>query len=82
MSAAPALPVPFFEGAEKRVEIRYALSAHADNNASRGNNGLRDVPVAVWSASLAKAGKHFQHVQRFQNPQLPSDFLATSSSFC
>lgn len=81
MSAAPALPVPFFEGAEKRVEIRYALAAGADNhndNASRGN-GLRDVPVAVWSASLAKAGITIEN--SIHGPEWDCYMLSESSLF-
>ena len=49
MSARPLLPVPFFEGPEKRVEIRYALNEGI-------NNGMRDVPASFWGASLNKAG--------------------------
>ena len=48
MSAATT-PVPFFEGSEKRVEIRYLVD---DDDAA----GVRKIPVDVWSDALRKAG--------------------------
>jgi S-adenosylmethionine decarboxylase len=51
-ASAPRLPVPFFEGSEKRVEIHYVP---ADPRSS-DNRGLRQVPRAAWAQALSKAG--------------------------
>eukprot|EP01050_Picozoa_sp_SAG11_P014333 SAG11_NODE_1753_length_4310_cov_14.228707_2_plen_110_part_00 len=50
-SSAPAAgyPVPFFEGAEKKVEIRFAVPA---DNA----RGMRALPVSTWATALGRGG--------------------------
>ena len=67
------LPVPFFEGPEKRVEIRYVLTG------SGTGAGMRDVPAATWSACLAKAGITIE--SSVHGPEWDCYMLSESSLF-
>eukprot|EP01043_Picozoa_sp_COSAG02_P085931 COSAG02_NODE_23485_length_717_cov_1.252427_2_plen_187_part_01 len=81
MSAA-LLPVPFFEGPEKRVEIRYVLaddSGRAAGRRRRTDGGLRNVPAAQWAASLAKAGITIE--SSVHGPEWDCYMLSESSLF-
>jgi S-adenosylmethionine decarboxylase len=52
VTSTSRLPVPFFEGSEKRVEIHYvAADAHPSDL-----RGLRQVPRSAWAQALSKAG--------------------------
>ena len=47
--AKPIYQAPFFEGAEKKVEIRFHVEAGDPR-------GMRDLPVGAWSAALGRGG--------------------------
>ena len=81
MSAA-LLPVPFFEGPEKRVEIRYVVADDLERAAGRRrrtDGGLRNVPAAHWAASLAKAGITIE--SSVHGPEWDCYMLSESSLF-
>lgn len=75
--AGALLPVPFFEGPEKRVEIRYVVAD--EQPAAGGGGGMRNVPASFWSASLAKAGITIE--SSVHGPEWDCYMLSESSLF-
>ena len=71
-TSKPAFQAPFFEGAEKKVEMRFTV-AHDDPR------GMRDLPVSVWSAALARGGVEI--ISSTSSAEWDSYVLSESSLF-